>query len=42
MSFITVGDLGSEVQIVNITKENRMYETLTKDKGIRTVITPAL
>lgn len=35
-----ISDLGSEVQIVNIMKEDRMYETLTSDDGIRTVITP--
>lgn len=35
-----ISDLGAEVQIVNITKENRMYEVLTGQDTIRTLIKP--
>ncbi|MCE7737602.1 MAG: isopentenyl phosphate kinase family protein [Candidatus Heimdallarchaeota archaeon] len=35
-----ISDLGSEVQIVNIMEDNRMYEALIKQDGVRTIITP--
>ena len=39
MEIKQISDLGSEVQIINIMKENRMYEALINETGIRTVIT---
>ncbi|MHA2099677.1 MAG: isopentenyl phosphate kinase [Candidatus Kariarchaeaceae archaeon] len=41
MEIKQISDLGSEVQIVNIMEENRMYEALTNDLGIRTIISPS-
>lgn len=35
-----ISELGSEVQIVNIMKENRMYDALIGETGIRTIISP--
>lgn len=40
MEIKQISDLGSQVQIVNIMKENRMYEALTDQTGVRTIIIP--
>ncbi|OLS18407.1 MAG: Isopentenyl phosphate kinase [Candidatus Heimdallarchaeota archaeon LC_2] len=40
MEIKQISDLGSEVQIMNIMEEDRMYHALVNEPDIRTVITP--